>query len=356
MQRFSRTGIIALGILVVGLGSTPAVAQETPIPVLNTATFPGVSLGDICFDPIANQVYVVDFVTNDTHFYTPNLTYLGVAPSAFPPNTSVTGITAEPTIGGVIWSTVDTVTATQSIFAAPTVTTPPTFIAMIGGAPFAGILGIDAPTGLSNALLYNDAVAMNTRFTDYFGVPTFGPVATPGGVSLGISYYGGPFVAHSNFIAGGGNGLLLTDVFTGLAVDLVGVLLSPTGTLSVGFDFGPPTAAGANTIYFGDSTTNVLTQAIVQRTFLRGDANSDGAFNVADPVFVLGALFSGGAPPICPDAADANDDGTVNIADAASMLMTLFGGGVPLPPPFGACGYDPTPDPNRCPLSSTNCP
>ena len=355
MQRFSVSGLLALGVLFVGLHVPSALAQETPVPVLNTAAFPGVAMGDICFDPIANQVYVVDSFTNDTHFYTPTLTYLGVAPSAFPPNTSVTGITSEPTVGGVIWSTVDTLTATQSIFAATTVTTPPTFIAMIGGAPFAGVLGLDAPTGLSNALLYNDAVSMNTRFTDYFGVPTFGPVANPGGVSVGISYYAGPFVGHSNFLAGGGNALLLTDVFTGLPVDLVGVLLSPGGSL-FGFDYGPPTPAGANTIYFGDTTSGMITQAVVQRSFLRGDANSDGFFNLADAVYLLGSLFSGGPPPLCPDAADANDDGAINVADAVVKLNTLFGGGLPLPPPFGTCGFDPTPDPNRCPLTSANCP
>jgi hypothetical protein len=47
-------------------------------------------------------------------------------------------------------------------------------------------------------------------------------------------------------------------------------------------------------------------------------------------------------------AADANDDGQVNIADAIAALGHLFGGAGDLPPPFGACGTDPTDDGLTC--------
>jgi len=54
--------------------------------------------------------------------------------------------------------------------------------------------------------------------------------------------------------------------------------------------------------------------------------------------------FAQKAPPSCPDAADANDDGKLDIADAIRVLGHLFAATGPLPPPFGACGTDPTSD------------
>lgn len=77
--------------------------------------------------------------------------------------------------------------------------------------------------------------------------------------------------------------------------------------------------------------------------FIRGDANSDGSVNVADPVFALDYLFNSG-PETCIDAMDVNDDGMVNIADAVAALGFLFSNGPQPEPPFPACGADPTAD------------
>ena len=77
--------------------------------------------------------------------------------------------------------------------------------------------------------------------------------------------------------------------------------------------------------------------------FRRGDSNGDGGFNIADAVFLLAALFSGGPASVCADASDANDDGGVNIADAIFKLANLFSGGPDLPAPGSFdCGIDPT--------------
>jgi hypothetical protein len=79
--------------------------------------------------------------------------------------------------------------------------------------------------------------------------------------------------------------------------------------------------------------------------FLRGDCNSDASFNIADCVFLLASLFSGGPSSACADSCDMNDDGSGNIADAITGLGTLFSGGSPLPDPGSiACGIDPTDD------------
>ncbi|MGB1810689.1 MAG: hypothetical protein ACPHQT_10460, partial [Planctomycetota bacterium] len=80
---------------------------------------------------------------------------------------------------------------------------------------------------------------------------------------------------------------------------------------------------------------------------VRGDCNADGGFNIADSIFLLAALFSGGPAGTCLDSCDANDDGGINIADAIYALAALFSGG-PAPTPT-SCGIDPTDtDPLDC--------
>jgi len=79
--------------------------------------------------------------------------------------------------------------------------------------------------------------------------------------------------------------------------------------------------------------------------FKRGDVNVDGKLDIADAVALLGHLFSGKPMPLCPDAADANDDGKLDIADSIRILAHLFASSGPLPPPFAACGEDPSSDP-----------
>ncbi len=82
--------------------------------------------------------------------------------------------------------------------------------------------------------------------------------------------------------------------------------------------------------------------------FMRGDANHDGALNIADAVFTLQFLFAQGDRPGCADSADSNDDGQLNIADAITTLAHLFAAAGPLREPFGACGIDPTIDELDC--------
>jgi hypothetical protein len=86
-----------------------------------------------------------------------------------------------------------------------------------------------------------------------------------------------------------------------------------------------------------------------QEAFRRGDANDDGAVNLADPIFTLNFLFRGGPLPRCEDAVDANDDGRMDIADPVFTINFLFLGGPepPAPGPFSP-DFDPTPDGLSC--------
>ncbi len=81
--------------------------------------------------------------------------------------------------------------------------------------------------------------------------------------------------------------------------------------------------------------------------FVRGDANIDGARDIADAIKILFHLF-GGQALSCLDAADVNDDGQMNIADAVYALAFLFAAGAPPPPPFPDAGWDPTDDDLDC--------
>ncbi|MGE4633256.1 MAG: hypothetical protein AAEJ47_09475 [Planctomycetota bacterium] len=116
------------------------------------------------------------------------------------------------------------------------------------------------------------------------------------------------------------------------------VVFSDVGALSIPVDLGPCATAGAMAL------------------FLRGDCNTDGATNVADAIFLLANLFSGGDLSSCIDGCDSNDDGSLNIADAIHFLAFLFSGG---PPPTAPgvlnCGPDPTADPLDC-LTPGLCP
>ncbi len=81
--------------------------------------------------------------------------------------------------------------------------------------------------------------------------------------------------------------------------------------------------------------------------FTRGDINGDGAMNIADPIALLVALFSGETYPTCEDAADANDDSSLNIADSVFLLNHLFNN-APGVVQVGSCSGDPTPDSLEC--------
>lgn len=87
--------------------------------------------------------------------------------------------------------------------------------------------------------------------------------------------------------------------------------------------------------------------------FIRGDANGDGALDVADPITMIDYLFQG-ASTDCEVALDANDDESINIADPIAVLSTLFSGASLPPAPHPTCGVDPTPGLLVC--ASPSCP
>lgn len=92
-------------------------------------------------------------------------------------------------------------------------------------------------------------------------------------------------------------------------------------------------------------------------TFIRGDTNGDGSYDVSDPINLIDFLFVfPTSEPPCHDAADANDDGSENIADVVYLLSDLFvPESPPVPSPHPTCGIDPTVDGLNC-LAYEGCP
>jgi photosystem II stability/assembly factor-like uncharacterized protein len=81
-----------------------------------------------------------------------------------------------------------------------------------------------------------------------------------------------------------------------------------------------------NPYYVDEDTLAVTVYAI------RGDANADGAIDIADVVYLINYLFTNGPAPEPLEAGDANCDGLVDIADAVYLINYLFIDG---PPPCG---------------------
>jgi hypothetical protein len=107
-------------------------------------------------------------------------------------------------------------------------------------------------------------------------------------------------------------------------------------------------------IYYGDdssflwshSSRDGLRQEI--RSFLRADANADGAFDTTDAFAVLSYLFLTGGRLSCLRSGDANDDGRLNLSDPVVMLRYLYDGAPGIPSPLDSCGEDRTPDGLPC--------
>lgn len=84
-------------------------------------------------------------------------------------------------------------------------------------------------------------------------------------------------------------------------------------------------------------------------SFIRGDTNDDGIFDLVDVMNFLSCLLSGSGTCGCDDAADTNDNGLLDISDAVYGIIFLYtANGLPPPPPYPGCGQDTTADALEC--------
>ncbi|MBI4585674.1 MAG: hypothetical protein HY717_16810 [Planctomycetes bacterium] len=88
---------------------------------------------------------------------------------------------------------------------------------------------------------------------------------------------------------------------------------------------------------------------ILEHRFQRGEVNSDGEFDISDPIVILMCLFVDRSRcPGCNEAADVDDNGAIEIADPIYWLMWRFLGEAPPLSPFPSCGFDPDGDGLGC--------
>ncbi len=100
----------------------------------------------------------------------------------------------------------------------------------------------------------------------------------------------------------------------------------------------------------------VLTAPTVDKNFKRGDANSDGRFDIADAVFTIRDLFYSDLHLVCRKAADVNDDGRLDIADPIFIIDWQFRGSGKEPlAPYPNCGLDATADTLTCDQATNGC-
>ncbi|RUA07822.1 MAG: hypothetical protein DSY81_11165 [Bacillota bacterium] len=202
-----------------------------------------------------------------------------------------------------------------------------------GDDSFTEMNGLDSGQGLDlsgyQAVAYNQDLPLDNEWTDQL-TPATGDGSGPNAAAIWVNSDDG--LLGGNVPSPGPEGTYITAVFYN--TDDGGK------TISSGWEFGG---------FGGDQA--ILAQDYLAAfsgsgpMFKRGDKNQDGGFNIADEIYLLAALFSGGAQCLCPDSCDENDDGSVNIADAIYGLAALFSGGAAPPAPGpNTCGEDPTDD------------
>lgn len=158
-----------------------------------------------------------------------------------------------------------------------------------------------------------------------------------------VEFFASPDCDGSGFGEGRefiGSSTVVTDVMGSAGFDVTfSVVPAAGGYVTATATLEPAGATSEFSACFATSTGS--------SSFVRGDSNTDGSFDISDPVFTLGYLFSGGPLGPCASAHDANDDGSLNLADAVIALNALFGA-ASIPAPHPSCGLDTTADSLDC--------
>ena len=129
------------------------------------------------------------------------------------------------------------------------------------------------------------------------------------------------------------------------------------GTISSSHESGTEFEVGTHTVtVIATDAVGFVTEVSFEITvnecgvsFVRGDTNNDGAYDISDAIGILQYIFGGAmTDPTCLDSLDENDDGMISIADAIYHFSHLFSGGPAPAAPFDSCGVDMTEDDLGC--------
>jgi hypothetical protein len=76
-----------------------------------------------------------------------------------------------------------------------------------------------------------------------------------------------------------------------------------------------------------NNTCNAKTFCKDGNTYIKGDADGSGSVDIADAVYLIAYIFSGGSAPQPLAISDADGSGSVDIADAVYLIGYIFSGG-----------------------------
>ncbi len=172
------------------------------------------------------------------------------------------------------------------------------------------------------------SVENSGQYSDAFG----GKVAAAGDVNsdgfpdiiVGAPFtnFGGKFTGRAYVFSGRTGGLLYS--ITGASdTSLVGWKISGAGDIN-NDGFADIMLLAKNSAGDGISTVSIYSRCSCCDT--PGDANNDGAFNIADITAGIATIFSGAQTATCQDEADANGDNSFNIADVTLGIARIFNG------------------------------
>jgi hypothetical protein len=99
-----------------------------------------------------------------------------------------------------------------------------------------------------------------------------------------------------------------------------------TDSSGLGPDFAPSYQGQPNTDIHTPDAPPVCFD-IVQRPFVKGDADLSGAVDISDAVYLVRYIFNGGSMPVPYQAGDANCDLTVDISDVVYLIAFIFAAG-----------------------------
>ena len=186
------------------------------------------------------------------------------------------------------------------------------------------------------------------------GPDFMGTIVASDGIGVGVvtSFVGD---AWMNFV--GETPVIFVDYVT-VPGSLIGAIDPVTTVVEYSDSIGqPPYATVVNP---GDSgwvpeqyPGSVTLTPVSGEPYIRGDTNDDGGLDLADAIYLLEHLFSGGPAPYCAEVGDINTDGATNIGDPICITGYLFAGGHPPHPPFPNCGVI---QPDECAVGSSFCP
>jgi Beta-propeller repeat/Dockerin type I domain len=137
-------------------------------------------------------------------------------------------------------------------------------------------------------------------------------VSSSGASLIYSSYFGGGDIDYGQSIAADGSGYVYVTGYTGSSN-------FPTQNPYSGTGYG---------------SYDAFVTKLREIGYLCGDADGERSVNIADAVFIVEYIFSGGATPNPLAAGDANCSGDINVSDVVYLVAYIFSYG---PQPCAGC-------------------